>query len=185
MRGILATVGVGVAGCGLALLGPQAVLRPAAQETASQPPLIERLRQIQADIARPEPTAESTPAAEELIRDIQVIERQLRSDVDGPRPALSEDEVRTLVREGLGVEVLKAEMVERDGRQVYALTVMNPPGNYNGAFMVRTLLVDGATGGLLGEVAHTPRTGATDVAPGAPAAGAVGSGLEIRRRTHR
>jgi uncharacterized membrane protein YkoI len=148
--------------------------------------LTERLKQIQAEIARPEPAAEPTPSAEELIRDIQVIERQLRSDADGQRPALSEEEVRSLVREGLGVEVLKAEMVERDGRQVYALTVMNPPGNYNDAFMVRTLLVDGATGGLLGEVRDTPRTGATDVAPSAPAAGPRdGGGLEIRRRTHR
>jgi uncharacterized membrane protein YkoI len=183
MRGVLATVGV--AGCGLVLLGPQAVLRPAAQEAASERTLIERLRQIQAEIARPEPAAEATPSAEELIQDIQVIERQLRSDADGQRPALSEEEVRSLVREGLGVEVLKAETVERDGRQVYALTVMNPPGDYNGAFMVRTLLVDRTTGGLLGEVPHTPRTATTDVAPSAPAAGPVGGGLEIRRRTHR
>ena len=184
MRGILATVGV--AGCGLALLGPQAVLHPAAQEPSSERTLIERLRQIQGEIEHSAPASEAAPSAEVLIRDIQVIERQLRSDADGQRPALSEEEVRTLVREGLGVEVLKAETVERDGRRVYALTVMNPPGDYNGAFMVRTLLVDAATGGLLGEVPDTPRTGATDVAPSAPAASPPdGGGLEIRRRTYR
>jgi uncharacterized membrane protein YkoI len=182
MRGILATVGV--AGCGLVLLGPQALQRAAAQEQASERTLIERLRQTQGESERVEPPGAPARPAEEGIRDIEVLERQLRSDAEGQRPALSEEEVRSLVREGLGVEVLKIETVERDGRQVYALTVMNPPGDYNGAFMVRTLLVDGTTGGLLGEVPHTPRTGATDVAPEAPAAGPDGGGLEIRRRTH-
>ena len=184
MRGILATVGV--AGCGLALLGPQAILRPAAQEQTSERTLIERLQQIQGGVERAEPSGQpARPGAEELIREIEVIERQLASDSAGEAPALSEEEVRSLLREGLGVEVLKAETVEHEGRQVYALTVMNPPGDYNGAFMVRTLLVDRTTGGLLGEVPRTPRTSATDLSPGAPAAGVNGGGLEIRRRTHR
>jgi hypothetical protein len=182
MRGILATLGA--ACCGLVLLGPQALHEAAAQDQASERTLNERLRQIQGEIERAEPSGGPTRPAEELIRDMEVIERQLRSEADGERPALSEEEVRSLVREGLGVEVLKVETVERDGREVYALTVMNPPGDYNGAFMVRTLLVDGTTGGLLGEVPHTPRTGATDVSPEAPAAGPDGGGLEIRRRTH-
>jgi hypothetical protein len=181
MRGILASLGA--ACCGLVLLGPQALHQVAAQEQASERTLSERLRQIQGEIELAEPPEEPTRPAEELIRDIEVIERQLRSDADGQRPALSEEEVRSLVREGLGVEVLKVETVERDGREVYALTVMNPPGDYNGAFMVRTLLVDGTTGGLLGEVPHKPRT-ATEVSPDAPAAGPDGGGLEIRRRTH-
>jgi hypothetical protein len=62
---------------------------------------------------------------------------------------------------------------------------MNPPGNYNAAFMVRTLLVDGATGGLLGEVPHTPRAAAPDLTQDTRAAGPDDSGLEIRRRTYR
>ena len=89
------------------------------------------------------------------------------------------------MHDGLGVDVLRAELVERDGQPVYAVTVMNPPGNYNGAFMVRTLLVDGATGGLLGEVPQTPRAAAPDLTQDAPAAGFDGSGPEIRRRSHR
>lgn len=181
MRGVLAAV----AGCGLVLLGSQAVLHPAAQEPASERTLIDRVSQIRAESLGPQPTAAPAPSAEGLIRDIQAIERQLRSDADGQRPALGEAEVSLLVGDGLGVEVLKAEPVELDGRQVYAVTVMNPPGDYNGALMVRTLLVDGATGGLLGEVPHTPRTAAPELSPAAPAAGAKGSGLEIRRRTHR
>jgi hypothetical protein len=183
MRGILATVGV--AGCGLALLAPLAVLRAATQEQTSEQALIERLRQSQGEIGRTQPPGAPARPAEELIQEIEVIERQLRSGTPGQRLGLSEEEVRGLVSEGLGVEVLKAETVEHEGRQVYAVTVMNPPGNYDGALMVRTLLVDRTTGGLLGEVPHTPRTAATDVAPSAPAAGPDGGGREIRRRTHR
>jgi hypothetical protein len=181
MRGILVTVGV--AGCGLALLGPQAIVRPAAQEPTSEQALIERLRQSQGEIGPAEPPGVPTRPAEQLIREIDAIERQLRSDIAAGRPSLSEEEVRSLVSEGLGVEVLKAETVEHDGRQVYALTVMNPPGDYNGALMVRTLLVDRTTGSLLGQVPQAPRTSATDPSP--PAAVVGGGGLEIRRRTHR
>lgn len=180
MRGILATVGV--AGCGLALLGPQAIVRPAAQEPTSEQALIERLRQSQSETGRAQRAGEQARPAEELVQRIEVIERQLGAGTPGQRLALSEEEVRSLVSEGLGVEVLKAETVEHDGRQVYALTVMNPPGDYDGAFMVRTLLVDGTTGSLLGQVPHTPRTSATDSSPPAVV---DGSGREIRRRTHR
>ena len=183
MRCTLATVALG--GCGLVLLGPQAILRPVAQEQTGARTLLERLRQIQGEIERAEPPGEPAHRAEELIREVEVIERQLRSETTQEGPALSEEEVRSLVREGLGVDVLKLETVERDGRHIYALTVMSPPGDYNGAFMVRTLLVDGTTGGLLGEVPHTPRTSATDLSPGAPAAGPDSSGEEIRRRTYR
>lgn len=183
MKGILATVGI--ASCGLALLGPPVIGPLAAQERTSEQELIERLRQIQDQLKSGQSPAQPAPRAEELIREIEVIEQRLRAEPTGQGPALSEDEVRDLVREGLGVDVLKAEMIERDGRQVYALTVMNPPGDDNAAFMVRTVLVDGATGGLLGEVPHTPRVGPTDVSPGAPAAGPDSKGPEIRRRTYR
>ena len=183
MKRILATLAVG--GCGLALLEAPVIIPLAAQERTSEQTLIERLRQMQGELERGERPAEPSRRAEELIQEIEVIERQLRPEPAGEGPALSEEEVRRIVREGLGVDVLKAETVERDGRQVYALTVINPPGDYNGAFMVRTLLIDGTTGGLLGEVPHSPRTGATDLSPGAPAAGPDGSGLEIRRRTYR
>jgi hypothetical protein len=183
MKRILATVGV--ACCGLGLLGARAILPLAAQEQTSEQTLIDRLRQIQGQPERGERPAEPSRRAEELIREIEVIEQQLRSEPAREGPALSEEEVRRLVRQGLGVDVLKAETVERDGRQVYALTVMNPPGDYNDAFMIRTLLVDGTTGGLLGEVPHAPRTHATDMSPSVSAAGPDGSGLEIRRRTYR
>ena len=183
MKGILATLGV--ASCGLVLLGPTAIGPLAAQEPAGEQELIERLRQIQGQLERGQPPAEPPRRAEELIREVEVIQQRLRSEPTGQGPRLSEDEVRRLVREGLGVDVLKAEAIEHDGRQVYALTVMNPPGDYNAAFMVRTVLVDGTTGGLLGEVPQTPRVGATGWLPGAPAAGPDSKGPEIRRRSYR
>jgi len=89
------------------------------------------------------------------------------------------------VEDSLGVEVLRTELSERDGQPVYAVTVMNPPGNYNAAFMVRTVLIDGTTGGIVGEVPQVPRTAAPDLAAGGATSGFDGGGLEIRRRSHR
>jgi hypothetical protein len=51
--------------------------------------------------------------------------------------------------------------------------------------MVRTLLVDGATGGLLGEVPDAPRTASEQGSGLSRAAGLEGSGPEARRRTYR
>ena len=65
-------------------------------------------------------------------------------------PEIGEDEMRAIVRESLGVEILRVEVVERDGEPAYAITVMNPQGNQNDALRVATLLFDGATGSLLG-----------------------------------
>ena len=47
--------------------------------------------------------------------------------------------------------MLGIEQVEAEGGPRYAVKVMNPPGNYNAAFMVTTLLVDAASGEILGE----------------------------------
>lgn len=170
-------------GLALILASPPA----GAQEQASEPALMERLEQIRGQL---EPggggSSEGPVAAEELIGQLEAVARQLgREGAAGDRPALGEDEVRRLVQEGLGVDVLSAELVEHDGQPVYALTVMNPPGDYNGALMVRTLLVDGATGGLLGQVPHAPRAAEPSLTQDARAAGPESTGLEIRRRTYR
>jgi hypothetical protein len=147
-------------------------LRPAAPVIAQEPPteemLIERLRQIQDAL---------TAGAKEPG---QVPETGLAQE-----PPLGEDEVRTLVSEGLGVDVLSIEVVERDGEPAYAVTVMNPPGNTNGAFAVETLLVDGATGGLLERVPQRPRVAAPNLAGPSGASDPERSGMEIRRRTYR
>jgi uncharacterized membrane protein YkoI len=186
--GTAAAARIARGGLALALMMAHASAPAAAQERTSAQELNERLQQIQGQV---EPGAaqsvQGQPARpDELIRQIEAIQQpSLGQSTPDQQPALGEDEVRKLVREGLGVDVLSVELVERDGQPVYALTVMNPPGNYNGAFMVRTLLVDGATGGLLGQVPHTPRAAALNLTQDAPAAGFEGSGPEIRRRSHR
>ena len=45
---------------------------------------------------------------------------------------------------------------------------MNPPGNYNAAFLVVTLLVDGDTGEVLGEVQASPDVDDPDAFPALP-----------------
>jgi uncharacterized membrane protein YkoI len=172
----------------LVLLLPLAIIPAAAQEQSSAQALIERLQQIQGRLeGGAAQAAQRQPArADDLIQQVQVIRQQsLAAAATEQRPALDADEVQRLVREGLGVDVLRVELVEHDGQPVYALTVMNPPGDDNAAFMVRTLLVDGATGGLLGEVPHTPRAAAPDLTSDTRTSGFDGSGLEIRRRTYR
>ena len=62
---------------------------------------------------------------------------------------------------------------------------MRPAGNVNGAFAVEILLVDGATGGLLGRVSQAPRTAAPGMAEASGRAAPDSTGLEIRRRTWR
>jgi len=120
---------------------------------------------------------------QELIERVQAIGREARGEAS-EEPTLGEDGVRALLRESLGVEILKIEAIESEGRPAYAVTVMNPPGNDNSAFMVETLVIDGATGGILGRVPQEPR-----VAPGLVETEGQGdldsSGLEIRRRTYR
>jgi hypothetical protein len=129
------------------------------------------------------PSGAKAPSGQELIERVQATGREARGEPT-KEPALGEDEVRALVRESLGVEILKIETIESQGRPAYAVTVMNPPGNDNGAFMAETLVIDGATGGMLGRVPQRPR-----VAPGLAEAEGQGdldsSGLEIRRRTYR
>jgi hypothetical protein len=104
---------------------------------------------------------------------------------DEPASAqLSADQVRQRISEELGVEVLSVDRVAASERPTYALTVMNPPGNYNAAFRVVTLLVDGDSGAVLGELQRTPSAETPDAFPGRREAGEQ-SGLELRRRSHR
>jgi hypothetical protein len=152
----------------LGALALQPIAAVIAQEPARDEVLIERLRQIQGEPTpgATEPTPESNAST-------------------GAAPTLGEDEVRSLIVEGLGVEVLKIKAIESGGRPAYAVTVMNPAGNADGAFAVETLLIDGATGGLLGRVSQVPRTAAPGLAEPSGRAAPDSTGLEIRRRTWR
>jgi hypothetical protein len=82
------------------------------------------------------------------------------------------------------VEVLSVDRVAAGERPAFALKVMNPPGNYNAAFRVVTLLVDGDSGAVLGEIRTTPSAETPDAFPGRREPGEQ-SGLELRRRSHR
>jgi hypothetical protein len=178
-------------GARLAMGGPMLaglalqIASSSAQAPSSERELVDRVRQIQGQL---EPGAAPPAGAreQELIERIQALRREAQSEAAAAaRPELGEDEVQALLREGLGVEILKIEPIEAEGRAAYAVTVMNPPGNDNSAFAVETLVVDGATGGLLGRVPQLPRTGTPDLAESSGPADGEGSGLEIRRRTHR
>jgi hypothetical protein len=176
---------LGIGGLVLGALATQGIAPSSAQAPASEDELIDRIREIQGEVG---PGATSPPGAgaggPELIEPAQAIGRDAQAGSVAARPALGEDEVRTLLGERFGVEVLKIEAIQSERGPAYAVTVMNPPGNDNSAFLVETLVVDGATGEVLGQVSHAPR-----VAPGLAApSGQVdldGGGLEMRRRTHR
>jgi hypothetical protein len=150
----------------VALLAPA---RASSQEPNEQQ-LIDRLQQIQSEasgaVTGPaQPTAPGGAGADEKL--------------------LSEQQVRQRISGRLGVQVLKVDRVEAGGRSAYAVKVMNPPGNYNGAFLVTTLLVDGDTGEVLGQVLTTPNANDPDALPTERRPGDQGSGPELRRRTYR
>lgn len=125
------------------------------------------------------------PSADELIDRVRQIQGEAESAAQAPQPELGEEEIRAIVSESLGVEVLRVEVVEHEGAPAYAITVMNPGGNRNDAFRVATLLFDGASGSLLGQQSPAPRSAAPDLSTAATPSGFEGSGPEIRRRTWR
>jgi len=145
--------------------------------------LIDRLRQIQGE-------AGGVGAGEQ-----QLLERlrQLRSEVDVERTTaapqveakLSAEQVGQQIGDALGVQVLEVERVAAGERPIYALKVMNPPGNYNAAFRVVILLVDGDTGEVLGEAQATPDADNPDALPSLLDTGEPDSGRELRRGTWR
>lgn len=143
---------------------------------------------------QPASPGQEVPDAAELIERLRQIQQNLGATGGVPQVApmesasraqLSADQISQRLAADLGVHVLSVEPVAHDERPVYAAKVMNPPGNYNAAFMVTTLLVDGDSGEILGQAAATPDPESPDVLPEARRPSSDGSGLEIRRRTYR
>ena len=167
---------------GALVLGMQDAAR-AQDQPVSEQQLIERLRQIQGEVGQGEGRAAGA-SEQELLERLQ----QIRGEVGGGAPQrearLTADQVRQRISEDLGVEVLSVDPVAADERPAYALKVMNPPGNYNAAFRVVTLLVDGDSGAVLGEIQTAPSAETPDAFPGRREAGEQ-SGPELRRRSHR
>lgn len=176
---------IGATLAGLAVL-PHA---DALAQAQSADDLINRIREIQAaQTESPQPPgqpAAQAQSAEELIDRIKQMRSELGPEPAPPQPELAEDEIRAMVRDSLGVEILRVEVVEHEGAPAYAITVMNPGGDRNDAFQVATLLFDGATGALLEQQPTGPRVAAPAAATVPPPHGFEGSGPEIRRRTWR
>ena len=63
--------------------------------------------------------------------------------------ALSPEAAAGAVAQRFGVTVLRVAPIERDGKPLYSVVVMNPGGNFNEAFKATTLLVDPDSGDLV------------------------------------
>lgn len=154
-----------------------------AQQRPDADALIERLRQATGDLERARGATAPT-GAEALVERLRATRAALGEPA--PEPELDEQQVRQLLQERLGGEfgeILAMQVVELAGAPAYAVRIMNPGGNSNDAFMVTTLLVDGATGEVLGRAAGYPSFSEGAPLVRSPTAGE--SGRELRRRTHR
>ncbi len=118
----------------------------------------------------------------EVLQRLEATRAAVRQELEGEvaERGLSPDEVGRRIAEEFGVDVLEVTRTEIDeGREVYAVRVMNPPGNYNAAFAVSVLLVNPSSGELLGEGSPDQR----HFELGTPRLQTEGP--EIRRRTYR
>ena len=66
----------------------------------------------------------------------------------GPTPAaaLSADQVRRQVETRYSVKVLRIKPMTEQGRSAFAVTIMNPGGDFNEAFQVNTIVIDAESG---------------------------------------
>jgi len=124
--------------------------------------------------------AQAPPSEQQLLEQLRELRGEIGAGASAGEELLTPQEVERAVGERLGVEVLGSERLETEAGPSYAVKVMNPPGNYSAAFLVTTLLVDAASGEILGEA----RAGGDLVRPVLPSSEAE-SGLEARRRTYR
>lgn len=78
--------------------------------------------------------------------------------------AMTEAQVKSLVESETGGKILKVEPTAVRGQPAFAVKVMNPGGNDNGAFQVYTVVIDAGTGTVLPETTgaqpNVPMTGA-------------------------
>jgi hypothetical protein len=123
-----------------------------------------------------------TPAAGPEPRESRAFAEPGRAAAAG---ALSDQRIARLVADELGVQVLKVTPTAAKDPPVYAVRVMNPPGNDNAAFLVSTLLVDATTGKVLGEQQPAPSAERPDARPLFRTADDADGGRDLRRRTYR
>ncbi len=70
---------------------------------------------------------------------------------------MSKQEIIAKIERNFGVKVLKVGPAKSMGQKVLAVTVINPPGNFNEAFQVNTIAIDARTGKLVPVVVETPQ----------------------------
>ncbi len=68
--------------------------------------------------------------------------------------AISKAEAKAKIEKMFRVEVLKIREIISNGRPAYAVTVMNPGGDFNEAFQVNTIVIDRETGQLVPQFRH-------------------------------
>jgi hypothetical protein len=101
----------------------------------------------------------------------------------GGATVLPDERIAKRVAEQLGVQVLGMTPTGATDPPTYAVRVMNPPGNANGALLVSTLLVDATTGKVLGQIRPVPSAARPDAMPPTRTPEDADGGLDLRRRT--
>lgn len=98
------------------------------------------------------------------------------------QPLMNEADARAAVERDYGVDVLGIrEATTAEGAPAFRVTVMNPGGNYNAAFMVTTLLIDRRSGKLVSQFQHGPH--GAQLPPAADRGTETDSGPAMRRET--
>jgi len=59
---------------------------------------------------------------------------------------VTQDQVKRQLQEAYGVSILRIQIIENRGKSAFAVTMMNPPGNFNEAYQVSTIVIDRKTG---------------------------------------
>ena len=64
---------------------------------------------------------------------------------------VDKDQIQRKFETEYGVTVLRIREISDNGKPVFAVTVMNPGGNFNEAYQVNTVAVDPETGELISQ----------------------------------
>ena len=73
---------------------------------------------------------------------------------NSPKAAMNENSIRAAVEAKYDVKVLSVERDDRDGSKLFRVKVMYKGGDWNTAFQVNTLVIDGNTGKMVLQFQH-------------------------------
>lgn len=88
----------------------------------------------------------------------------LASTVAPLRAEMNAEEVTRRLQDAYGILVLKVQEIADRGGAAFAVTMMNPPGDFNEAYQVNTVVVDRQTGALIPQTRESIN-GGVDPAP--------------------